>query len=131
MKIPKLTARQYAILNVLSPSAWQTVLDAETEDEIEDLCSWHLGEDLRKRLKWTQSTANWFQNITRLDKAGLVKGRYVRQDIAGGKVCRAREYSLTIKGRKAIDEFNEFCDYFGRKIHLIHGSGVSWTSAIE
>lgn len=131
MKIPKLTVRQYAILNTLCPSAWKIVLDDETDDETEDARSWRRGEELRKRLKWTQSTANWFQNITRLDKDGMVEGRYVRQDVSGGGVCRAREYSLTIKGRKAIDEFNEFCGYFGRKIHLIHGIGVPWTLATE
>jgi len=127
MKIPKLTVRQYAILNTICPSAWEFHLDAEAED----VCVWCRGEALRDRLGWNQSAANWFQNITRLEKDGMIKGRYVRQDIPGGGVCRAREYCLADKGRKAIDEFGEFCGYFGRKIHLNPGSKSKWTLATE
>jgi DNA-binding PadR family transcriptional regulator len=63
------------------------------------------------------SLPNWFQNMHRLEDRGWVKGRYVRQDIPGGGVCKAREYKLTKKGEKALQEFDAFYDYFSRIIH--------------
>ena len=114
MKIPKLTTRQFAIMSFLCPSAWGRII--LTDEQVKER-TWHRGEALRKKLRWNKSLPTWFQNMWRLEVNKMVKGRYVRQDIPGGGVCKAREYRLTKKGEKALQEFDDFCDYFGRVIH--------------
>jgi DNA-binding PadR family transcriptional regulator len=88
MPIPKYTHQQFAVLN--------TLLD---EGEL-----W--GRDLRAALKkdgYGSTSASFYELMDRLEKAGLVEGRYEERDVLG-QLFKERKYKLTGLGQQAWDD---------------------------
>jgi DNA-binding PadR family transcriptional regulator len=87
MPIPRYTHQQFA------------VLDALREGEL-----W--GRDLRAALKadgYGSTNAAFYELMDRLERMGLVEGRYEERDVLG-QLFRERKYKLTGLGQEAWDE---------------------------
>jgi DNA-binding PadR family transcriptional regulator len=88
MPIPRYTHQQWAVLNTLL-----------NEGEL-----W--GRDLRAALKsegYRSTNAAFYELMDRLDKAGLVEGRYEERDVLG-QLFKERKYKLTGLGQQAWED---------------------------
>ena len=91
MRIPKITNLQFLTLSIL----------------IEGACS---GRDLRERLaqyKHRKTAPAFYQFMSRLEEARLVKGRY-EQKLVAGQAVKERLYEITGSGVSAFDEYRDF-----------------------
>jgi len=64
------------------------------------------GRDLRAALAthgWKKSSPAFYQMMSRIEDAGLAKGKYA-QKVVGGQMIRERKYRITAPGRRAWDE---------------------------
>jgi DNA-binding PadR family transcriptional regulator len=59
------------------------------------------------RLRVRQSGPAFYQMMARLEDAGLVRGWYVQQVVAG-QILRERRYAVTEPGRRAWSESRDF-----------------------
>jgi DNA-binding PadR family transcriptional regulator len=87
MPIPRYSHNQFA------------VLDALKEGEL-----W--GRDLRAALKadgYGSTNASFYELMDRLEKGGLVEGRYEERDVLG-QLFKERKYQLTALGQEAWTE---------------------------
>ena len=91
MNLPKITHLQFHVLTNLH--------DAE-----------HPGRDLRRRLAevgMRRSGPAFYQLMSRLEDAGLVRGRY-EQKIVDGQIIKERFYSITREGLAAWQATRDF-----------------------
>ncbi len=91
MKLPELSHLQFVVLGAL-------------------LAGDRAGRELRaglKRYRVRQSGPAFYQMMSRLESAGLVKGWYT-QDVVDGQIIKERNYHLTADGGRAWRACREF-----------------------
>jgi len=91
MKIPELSHLQFVVIGAV-----------RTEERS--------GRQIRselKRYRVRQSGPAFYQMMARLEKAGLVEGRYT-QEVVDGQIIKERCYRITASGEQAWQECRSF-----------------------
>jgi DNA-binding PadR family transcriptional regulator len=80
------------------------------------------GRDLRAQLAslgWRKSGPAFYQMMSRIEDAGLVKGNYTKRLVSGQQI-RERSYRITASGERAWEEVVAFLG----KLRLARAGGV-------